>query len=146
MKKIYTLPLLLVFIMCSTPKLEYTDFSHPVDENSRNKLLHALEAKDSIYSVLFFTDGFLSNEKIEVRNTDEIIFSDTLITDRSFGLAKILRIKNQRDIIITDLKSKYSFKLSARKNKKYKFIYISKDAESNKDYQIIYSNMLKGFY
>ncbi|MDV6169436.1 hypothetical protein R1T16_13455 [Flavobacterium sp. DG1-102-2] len=145
MKKLYYLPLLLAFIMCSSPKFEYNKSSYPID-TSTIKFLNTLKAKDSIYSALFFTDGFLSNEIIEVKNGNEIIFSDTLVTDRVLGLAEIIRVKNQQEILITDLKSKYSFKLPPKKNSKYKFIYISKDAESTKDYNIIYSNTLRGFY
>jgi len=146
MRKIYILPLLLIFTMCTGPKIEYKDDSHSLDEASLEKFLNTVNAKDPCYSVLFFTNGFLSQEKIEVKNNDEIVFSDTLATDRSFGLAKTLRIKNQHDIVITDLKTKYSFTLPARKNSKYKFIYVSKDADSSTDYVVTYSNTYGGFY
>lgn len=83
---------------------------------------------------------------LEVKNDTEIIFSDTLVAERVFGHAKTIRIKNQMDVIITDMKSNYSFKLPAKQNRKYKYIYVSKIAESIKDYTVTYSNTFGGFY
>lgn len=109
MKKLYYLPFFLIFIMCSSPKFEYREFKYSMSKSSTDKFVNSLEANDSIYSLLFFTDGFLSNEMLEVKNDTEIIFSDTLVAERVFGHAKTIRIKNQMDVIITDMKSNYSF-------------------------------------
>lgn len=131
--------------MCSSPKFEYKDYK-PANEGSVKKFLKTLEAEDSTYSVLFFTNGFLQQEKLEVKNNDEVIFADILETDRSFGLAKTLRVKNQQGILIKDVKTGYSFKLPSKKNVKYKYIYISKDPDKKAGYSVNYSNVLQSFY
>lgn len=146
MKKILLLPFAIFFMMCCSPKINYSKQSDISNNTFSDKFLNSIDAKDSIYSVLFFTDGFLSGEKIEVKNDKEIIFSDTLVTDRVLGHAKTIRFVNSSNLIITDLKSKYSFKLKAKKNRKYKYIYVSKDAESNYDYTVTYRNTFRGFY
>lgn len=131
---------------CSSPKIKYENNGYTANPDTEAKFLTKLEAKENNFSVIFFTNGFLSKEKIEVKVDNKVVFSDILETDRSFGLAKTLRINNRYDILIKDLNSGYAFKLKGKKNSKYKYIYISKDADSNSNYVINYSNKLQSFY
>lgn len=145
MKKIFCLPLLAFFAMCSSPKIQFTDYKGSTTEYSESLFLKNLEAEDSIFSALIFTEVF-QNENITIKQDGKIIFEDYVKSDESLGLAKAIKIKNQSDLEITDSNMRYSFKLSASNNRKYKFIYITKEIYKKEKYIITYSNSLKGFY
>ena len=144
MKKLFFLPLFLIFGMCSSPKVKFEDYKNSTTEYSQNLFLKNLQAEDSTSSALIFTEVF-NNEKIKVIQNGKIIFDDYLKSDESLGLAKAIRVDKQNSIEITDSKMNYSFTLSSKRNIKYKFIYITKEIFEKEKYVITYSNSLKGF-
>lgn len=138
--------IIILFSKCSTPKFDYSDSKSIANIDTEKKFLANLEAENKMYSVLFFTDGFLENQNIKVKNGDNIIFDEILETDEVLGLANIIRVNNRLDVIVTNKDTNYTFRLPRKKNIKYKYIYISKIVEDDKSYTIKYSNALRGFY
>lgn len=148
MKNLYSIIvsiLLLSFLGCNSPKIMYTEYKYSISKTSENQILESLDAKDSIYSVLIFTEVF-KNDILKVQNGKEVIFQDTISSDSSLGLAKSLRVFNHEDILITDISLDYSFILKKSKNMKYKYIYIEKKKYENNEYTVTYSNTHRAFY
>lgn len=138
--------LLTVLLSCNTPKVTYSNEGVLANKDAENKILKYLHADTETSSVIVFTDGFLNHEELEVKIENVVVFSDTLSTDRSSGLAKTLKVENSKDITVTNLNIKYKIKLPAKDLIKYKFVYISKDADTDKDYYVDYSHNWKSFY
>ena len=136
---------LIVLYGCSSPRIDFTDYKNTVSDYSKNKFLSEFEAKDSIFSMIFFTSVF-EKDFITVGDNTKILFNDTITSDKSLGLAKVVRINNTFDVKITDNALDYSFILKKKNNMKYKYIYISKKRYDNNKYEITYSNSLKAFY
>lgn len=138
--------IIILFSGCSTPKFDYDDSKNTTNIDVEKKFLATLEAENEMYSILFFTDGFLENQNIQIKNGDAIIFDEIPKTDRVLGLANVIRVNNRLDIIVTNIDTDYTFKLPIKKNIKYKYIDISKIVEEDKSYTIKYSNAFRGFY
>lgn len=143
-RNIIYLCIIAFFTSCTGPKINYTEYKRTISDSSRNKFLKDLEAKDSVYSVILFTEVF-KDDQLKVKNGESIIFDDKITSDAVLGLAKVVRIINQEDVEITDVDLNYSFILKKKNNQKYKFIYITKKKYENNQYLVTYSNSLRGF-
>ena len=147
-KVIFTIFLLLLFFIlesCSAPKIEFAESKKVISNSSNEEFLNFLKAKDTIYSVVFFTSVF-EHDSIEVKENNKILFADIITSVKSLGLAKTLRINNTSQIKITDVNLDYSFNLKQQLSTKYKYIYIQKKKYDNNRYVITYSNTHRAFY
>lgn len=141
MKKKLLLLICICFAMCKSPKVEHLDY-RPVSEGSVKKVLEGIDAIDSKFSVLVFTQGF-KDERIMVLNDIDTVYNGTMKTIENLALAKHVRIDNGRKVKIKDLTRNVSFSLNKLEVRKYKYIYI--DHLHNDRYTLNYSNNLKGF-
>lgn len=162
LKKLPLIFLVLLFTMCKskknatdsskveekekTEKIYYTEQTRndfrSVSEKVQKKFLKDYKADTPEYAILFFTKGF-NGEKIEVRNDEEIIFVDAVITDKTTGLAKNMRINVTMDTEIYDKETKKKIYVKSENVGKHKFIYIMKDTSGEKPYKITYSDKLR---
>ncbi|MDB9384709.1 hypothetical protein PN465_21190 [Nodularia spumigena CS-584] len=135
----------LLLLGCASPRIEYVEYERKVNETSKNLILSKLDASDSKYSILLFTEVF-ENDILKVENGDLTIFQDTVVSDPSLGLAKSIRVVNLEDIKVTDVLRNYSFTLKKSININYKYIYISKEKYQTNIYKVTYSNSLRPFF
>jgi len=114
-----------------------------VSDKTRDEFLNGYRATDKKYSILFFTQGF-NSEEITVKNDDGILFKGLVTTDNNTGLAKNMRILNTKETEIFDKGSRKTIYISPEMAGKYKFIYVMKgDADDEKPYKITYSDNLR---
>lgn len=166
MKKLPYLLLLLLFAMCKTPKLAtdtnkkvedkkekreskeiyYTEQTRndfrSVSENVKKKFLEDYKAVEHGYAILFFTQGF-NGEKVVVKNSEGTLYKGEIISDKTSGLAKNMRINTLIDTEIHDKESDKTFYINSKKAQKHKFVYIMKDSDSDKPYKITFSDKLR---
>lgn len=148
MRYIQILVLGFLFSGCQAQEVYYKEYKS-LPKHAVESILQKYEATDSIYSLLIFTSGY-KDENVIVENDGEVLFDDTVKSDSSMGLAKIIRVNNSLVIEIRDnSEKKYSFELEQEDVLKYKYIYLKKNVsdESNDKqlYLITYSNNLRGF-
>ncbi|QYJ68974.1 hypothetical protein [Flavobacterium litorale] len=129
---------------CSSPRIKFAEYEWTLSDDSRNKFLDDFKAKDSIFSIIIFTSVF-KKDLIRVETRNKILFNDTIKSDRSLGLAKIVRINNTFDVKVTDLSLNYSFNLKKKHNVNYKYIYIQRKRYDGNKYVVTYSNTLRQF-
>src|SRR5690606_34998087 len=132
----------LIFSMCSSPKVEYADYEGFMNRHI-DTLLKSYNASDNKYSLLTFTSGFKDHSVI-ITNKKDTIYNGNLISDESMGLSKSFRIDNRFDTKIIEIDSDYSFVIKSKLSKSHKFIYIRRNPDSKK-YTITYSNTLRPF-
>lgn len=148
MKKVLIILAVLIVIGCDTYKHKIVfsdDLCPPKSDYHKNKTLEELDAKEEIYSLLFFTSSY-NEDKLVIRNTDSLFYDDIMNSNKSVGLAHIIRVSNKSNIEISDINDNYSFSLDSKQLKKYKFVYIKKDMfNKKKPYLITFSNILCGF-
>ena len=148
MKKLILFSLLIPILLlsCSSPQIKFTEeFGMKVSDYSRKQALKQFKAENSIFSLIVFTSAF-KDDIVKVENDDKTIFNDTIKSDPSLGLAKVIRVDNTTDIKITDVSLDYSFKLKKKNNRKYKYIYIKRKRYEGNKYVITYSNTMRAFY
>lgn len=114
-----------------------------VSDSAKKKFLDGYNASDSKYSILFFTQGY-RGENIEVTNDKNVIYKGSVLTNKSTGLAKNMRVDNTTTIKIYDKETKKSIEIDNKKAQKHKFIYVMKgDINSDKPYTITFSDHLR---
>ena len=162
LKKLPLIFFILLFAMCKskknvtdatkieekekTEKIYYTEQTRndfrSVSEKVQKKFLKDYKADTPEYAILFFTQGF-NGEKLEVKNEEEVIFTDHVTTDKTTGLAKNMRINRNLDTEIYDRETKKKIYVKAEKASKHKFVYIMKDTNGEQPYKITYSDKLR---
>ncbi|QYJ68821.1 hypothetical protein [Flavobacterium litorale] len=147
MRKFVLYSLFIFLYSCSSPQIKFSEYKEMIimSDDSRNLVLNDLDAKDSIYSLIYFTSVF-KEDLIKVENGDKTIFNDTIKSDESLGLAEVIRINNTLDVKITDMSLNYSFNLKKKSNMNYKYIYIERKRYEDNKYVVIYSNSMRAFY
>lgn len=148
MKKFILFSLLtsIFLLSCSSPQIKFTEeLGRKLRDETKNIVLKQFKAEDSIFSLIYFTSVF-KDDIVKVENDDKTIFNDTIKSDPSLGLAKVIRVDNTTDIKITDVSLDYSFKLKKKNNRKYKYIYIKRKRYEGNKYVITYSNTMRAFY
>lgn len=146
-KALIFLGTIILCLSCSTvPKSYFNDeLCTPKKDYQEKKALTAFNALDDKYSLIVFKSAF-NGEKILVTNDSDSLLNQQIHSDKSMGLAKVVRINRNYRTEITELDNGYSFTLDLENTKKGKYIYISKDQYSKKiKYEIVYSNALCGF-
>lgn len=114
-----------------------------VSDKTRDEFLNGYRATDKKYSILFFTQGY-NSEEVTVKNNDEIVFKGLVKTNKNTGLAKNMRILNTIETEIYDNGSKQSIFINPEMAQKYKFIYVMKgNTDEEKPYKITYSHNLR---
>ncbi|HLV45427.1 MAG TPA: hypothetical protein VKY32_00140 [Flavobacterium sp.] len=114
-----------------------------VSDKTRDEFLNGYRATDKKYSILFFTQGF-NSEEVTVKNESDVLFKGLVTTDKSTGLAKNMRIVNTEETEIYDAGSKKTIYIAPEMASKYKFIYVMKGNQSEeKPYKITYSDNLR---
>jgi hypothetical protein len=144
MKRILYILLIVFFSMCKTPIVEF-DNSENINLGPKEILLKDFKATETKYSVLIFTTG-LEGEKLIVKNGNELIYNDSLRTNKIQPIAKLLRIKNTCNTKVDDLDAHISFEIKTSIMSKYKFVYVRKDYNRNRRYVITYSNRARGMF
>src|SRR5690625_1661503 len=91
------------FGMCKSPKVFYKD-EHCVSlpQHSIDRALKSYDAEKKNYSLLIFISSFV-NDSLIVLNNSKILFNNTITSDKSLGLAKIVRIDNRFNVKIKDI-------------------------------------------
>lgn len=114
-----------------------------VSDKTRDEFLNGYRATDKKYSILFFTQGF-NSEEITVKNEDGVLFKGLVATDKNTGLAKNMRILNTKETEIYDKGSRKTIYISPEMAGKHKFIYVMKgNPDKDKPYKITYSDNLR---
>lgn len=114
-----------------------------VSEEVKNDFLRAYKATEPQYSILFFTQGF-NGEQITVKNSNGTVYKGSVLTDKTTGLAKNMRILNTENNSIYDQATKKTIFIDTKMAKQYKFIYVMKDlSNTEKPYKITYSDLLR---
>lgn len=114
-----------------------------VSENTQYQFLEAYKATEKQYSILFFTQGF-TGEEITVKNDDGTLFKGSVLTDKSTGLAKNMRILNTEITSIYDKTTRKTIYINPEKARKHKFVYVMKgDLNDDKPYKITFSDKLR---
>lgn len=137
--------------------MQQTNYS---SEEANINTLRLFKAEDKNYSLLIFTHEY-NGEIIIVKNKNEIFNNAPIQTIETNGLAKIIRIRNDKDFKIYD--HNYVIKIKKELSISHKFIFIEKNEflksnvgsdsiienkkvkNKNKIYKIIYSNYLQIF-
>ena len=114
-----------------------------VSDKTRDEFLNGYRATDKKYSILFFTQGF-NSEEVTVKNENDVLFKGLVTTDKSTGLAKNMRIVNTEETEIFDAGSQKTIYISPEMASKHKFIYVMKGNQTDdKPYKITYSDNLR---
>ena len=144
---LYSIFTSIILYSCSSPQIKFSEYKDVIimSNDSKNLVLNDLDAKDSIYSLIYFTSAF-KEDLIKVENGNQTIFNNTIRSDESLGLAKVIRINNTLDVKITDMSLDYSFNLKKNNNMNYKYIYIERKRYEKNRYVITYSNNMRAFY
>lgn len=152
--------LLVFFSSCKCYTSEEMQPSNYSSEKANIDVLRLYEAEDKKYTLLIFTHEY-KGEIIIVKNKNEIFNNTPIKTIETNSLAKIVRIRNDKDFKIYD--QKHIIKIKKELSISYKFIYIEKNEflktnvgsdsiiknkkvkNKNKIYKVIYSNDLQRF-
>src|SRR5690606_38976587 len=114
-----------------------------VSESAQQKFLEAYNATDKQYSILFFTQGF-NGENVVVKNDNTTLYKGSVLTNKTTGLAKNMRIVNSERTSILDKATQKTIYIDADKARKHKFIYVMKgNVNDDKPYKITYSDKLR---
>lgn len=114
-----------------------------VSESTKDNYLHGMRATESQYSVVILTQGY-KGENISVKSDSKSFFQGMTMSDLSTGIAKSVRIDNDKDCTIYDGFTKGAVTISSDHSKMFKFIYVMKN-NNNKEipFKITYSNTLR---
>ncbi|WP_143037777.1 hypothetical protein [Paenimyroides marinum] len=114
-----------------------------VSESAQQKFLEAYNATDKQYSILFFTQGF-NGEDVIVKNDNSTLYKGSVLTNKTTGLAKNMRIVNTEVTSIYDKATKKTIYINTNKASKHKFVYVMKgNPDEEKPYKITYSDKLR---
>src|SRR5690606_5777799 len=114
-----------------------------VSESAQQKFLEAYNATDKQYSILFFTQGF-NGEDVIVKNGNSTLYKGSVLTNKTTGLAKNMRIVNTEVTSIYDKATKKTIYINTNKASKHKFVYVMKgNPDEEKPYKITYSDKLR---
>ncbi|HSD14608.1 MAG TPA: hypothetical protein VLB74_08165 [Flavobacterium sp.] len=154
MKKGVILLLMVIFaIGCSSkktvaeekkePAVQYRDDFRSVSPSAKKKFLSEMKATGETASVIILTKGF-KGEKVTITNENKVLYSGVPISNLGTGIAGYITINNRVDTKITDESSKKEALIDVENAKKYKFVYVMKDAlQQGNPYIITYSNTLR---
>ena len=142
MKALRLIFLSMFLLQCKAPKVLYID-GVAISKDAKKTVLDKIQAHDNKYSLIFLAGGF-DSKQIKIYNKDELFYDNKPESDKILGLADVVRILNDKNILFFDEDLNYKFILHKNKIKKYKYIYVTKDKYDEK-YTIVYSNVLSGF-
>lgn len=149
MKKIYIiLTVVLCFVIligCANVKKTYNNTPLNKENGVIKKILQAANAETDDKSVVVFTSWF-ENDTIKIFNGKEMVYNNVVKTSPDTGLSTFKGVSNSEDVRIQVLSSKpYEIELNHSDIKKYKFVYIKRDAWKRNKYSLEYSNEWKKF-
>ncbi|WP_010255876.1 hypothetical protein [Myroides injenensis] len=114
-----------------------------VTEKTKETYLKGMKATEDQYSVVILTQGY-NGENITVKNDSKTFLKSMVMTDRSTGIAKSVRVENLKDFTIEDSYTKGDLIIESDHAKMFKFIYIMKN-NKNKEipFKVTFSNTLR---
>jgi hypothetical protein len=136
---------LLVLYGCSNVKTIYTEGELYPNSYPIKQMFEKFDAKGLDKSVIVFT-GWFEKDIIKIVNGNNVIFDEPVETNPQTGFS-VFKVASNEEIIEIQVLTDKLFKISLKQEdlKKYKFVYISRDAFKRDKYGIEYSNNWKKF-
>lgn len=142
---IYPFLLILFFVSCANPKIIYNKTVLDNENGVIKKLLKVANAETDDKSIIVFTSWF-EKDTVEIVNGQEKIFSRIIETSPETGLGTFNGVSNELPVKIKIFSSKpFEIQLSQVDLKKYKFVYVKRNAQKRNEYTLEYSNEWKKF-
>jgi predicted GTPase len=130
---------------CISPKKVYNDTPIDKENGTIKKILKSANSETDDKSVIVFTSWF-EKDTIRIMSGKKIVFERVVKTSPETGLSTFTGISNDESVKIQILSPKtFEIKLKKSDLKKYKFVYIKRNAMKRDDFSLEYSNEWKKF-
>ena len=137
--------LILIFYSCGNVKTIFTEGELNPNGYPEKQLFEKFDAGGKDKSVIVFTSSF-DKDTIKIMSGEKSVFDEPVETNSQTGFSVFKVVSNQEkvEIIVSNPKG-IKITLKNEDLKKYKFVYLSRDAWKRDKYEIEYSNKWKKF-
>jgi len=135
----------ILVISCSNLKTVYTAGELNTNGYAEKKIFEKFQAQTPDKSVVVFTASF-EKDTITILNGNKEIFKSEVETTPQTGFSGFWVVSNLETVeLIVNKPNGIKIKFKQEDLKKYKFVYLSRDAWKRDKYEIEYSNKWKKF-
>ncbi|WP_430614223.1 hypothetical protein [Flavobacterium sp. JP2137] len=114
-----------------------------VSDKTKDNYLRGMRASEPQYSVVILTKGY-KGENIRIKAEDKTYFNGMTMSHLKTGIAKSIRVDNDKDLTIFDNFTGKSLTIESNHLKMFKFIYILKNnADKEIPFRVTFSNTLR---